>query len=215
MLEGALTIQHRDEEMILLKERALYLTKYNALLIADLHIGKLTHFRKSGIGLPDQGEAANFLLLAQLLNQYQPHTCFFMGDLFHSQYNVMWEYLTDFLEEYPQINFVLVGGNHDILDDYQYQKTRMEVVDSYTLGNLILTHEPHEVELPMYNLCGHLHPGVRLVGKGKQKLRLPCFFMGQDTGILPAFGSFTGLSIMQPKEEDKVYVITMEEVIKI
>jgi metallophosphoesterase superfamily enzyme len=81
---------------------------------------------------------------------------------------------------------------------------------------LILSHEPLEQIAPgMLNICGHIHPGVRLVGKARQSIRIPCFFQTGSCLILPAFGNFTGLAIVKPKAEDKVWGITGEKIIPI
>jgi metallophosphoesterase superfamily enzyme len=59
----------------------------------------------------------------------------------------------------------------------------------------------------LYNLAGHIHPGVNLVGRGRQSLTLPCFYFGSRQGFLPAFGMFTGLARIAPKKDDKVFVV--------
>ena len=63
--------------------------------------------------------------------------------------------------------------------------------------------------------CGHVHPGVRLQGVGRQQIKLPCFYHSTSQLILPAFGAFTGLHILKPKLEDHVYVTTGKEVMEI
>lgn len=60
-----------------------------------------------------------------------------------------------------------------------------------------------------YTLSGHLHPGITLSGKGRQRLRLPCFWFGAQTGILPAFGAFTGLADIQPRQGDQIFATTI------
>jgi metallophosphoesterase superfamily enzyme len=81
-------------------------------------------------------------------------------------------------------------------------------------GDLILTHEPmNEVPVGFYNLAGHLHPGVKLRGTGKQSVVLPCFYFSKHQGILPAFGSFTGIACLVPKKEDRVFVIAEDKII--
>jgi metallophosphoesterase superfamily enzyme len=72
-----------------------------------------------------------------------------------------------------------------------------------------------EIEGDWYNLAGNIHPGVLLQGKGKQAVTLPCFYFGERQGILPAFGSFTGLARIQPKKEDRIFVIAESTVVKI
>jgi metallophosphoesterase superfamily enzyme len=58
-----------------------------------------------------------------------------------------------------------------------------------------------------------VHPAVKLRGNGGQKLTLPCFYFGKIQGLLPAFGTFTGKSIIRTEEESRVFVVTPESVI--
>ena len=61
-------------------------------------------------------------------------------------------------------------------------------------------------------MWAYIYPGVRLRGQGKQYLQLPCYFFGAQTGIMPAFGSFTGLYTINPIKGDKVNVLAENEV---
>ena len=118
------------------------------------------------------------------------------------------------LNHFSMCTFELVRGNHDILSQLQYIRHRITLHEAgLKIGNLLLTHEPIEV-MPgeCYNLTAHIHPGVRLFGKGKQALTLPCFYFGRDQGILPAFGSFTGLAIITPRKDDRIFVVTEKKV---
>ncbi|WP_332911905.1 hypothetical protein [Algoriphagus boritolerans] len=65
------------------------------------------------------------------------------------------------------------------------------------------------------NLCGHIHPGVRLLGKARQTVRIPCFHLSKSRLILPAFGNFTGLALVKPKDGDTIWGITPEKIIHI
>ena len=67
----------------------------------------------------------------------------------------------------------------------------------------------------LYNLAGHIHPAIKLKGKARQSLRVPCFYFGNENGILPAFGNFTGTASINIKKTDNVFVIAEKEVIKI
>ena len=96
-----------------------------------------------------------------------------------------------------------------------YHDLNIKLFDSLVEAPFIFTHEPLEIEHKLYNLAGHIHPGVRLKGKGNQQHRLPCFYFGKKSGILPAFGSFTGLATIKVKKENRVFVITKTEVIKV
>ena len=66
-----------------------------------------------------------------------------------------------------------------------------------------------------FTISGHVHPGIRLRGKGRQSMRLPCFFARQNGILLPAFGTFTGLHILKPAPDDQVFAIAEQSVIPI
>jgi metallophosphoesterase superfamily enzyme len=66
-----------------------------------------------------------------------------------------------------------------------------------------------------YVIAGHVHPGVRLHGAGRQRERLPCFTIGLDVAILPAFGDFTGLAHQDPCDSADVYAIAENRVIEV
>ncbi len=195
--------------------KAIYWQEAQALLLADLHLGKAVHFRKEGIPAPDAVEDANFDHLISLLLSFQPKRVLLLGDLFHSDYNLVWEEWEGLLEQFADISFELVPGNHDVLPSEMYQKSRMKILSViHDEGPFRFTHEPlEEVATALYNLCGHVHPGVRLHGNGRQSLRLPCFYFGERQGILPAFGSFTGLAILSVNRGDQVFGIADAEVI--
>lgn len=205
----------RDEEFLLLPEKAILWDKYKALLIADLHLGKISHFRKAGIPVPRSAKRATLDRLEDLLLRYLPEQVIVLGDLFHSEYNQAWLAFNDLLERYPDIEFVLVEGNHDILEKSQYENSRLVVIPGLLRKPpFIFSHEPLEsVHEELYNLCGHIHPGVTMVGKARQSLRLPCFYFGYYTGILPAFGTFTGCASIKPLKGESVFVVGEDRVI--
>ena len=116
---------------------------------------------------------------------------------------------------FPGIPFVLVKGNHDILPESYYKSTNLKVYPELLLEPpFAFTHEPVD-NLDGYNVCGHLHPAIRLSGQGLQSLRLPCFYFSEQRLILPAFGAFTGCMTIKPKRGDVVYGIAEERVMKV
>ena len=199
----------QDHLFKLYEEKCLLWVDKEILLIADLHLGKVNHFRKSGIAVPNTPNNENIERLISLLQRIKPRRVIFMGDLFHSHYNPEWEVFGQVIKYFPGITFELVVGNHDILSGYQYKKNELILYDKpLTEDGLILSHEPLEA-IPggYYNIAGHIHPGVLLKGKGRQRLRLPCFYFGRQQALLPAFGQFTGTYPIKPRQGDKVIVI--------
>ncbi len=204
------------EKFSLNAHKALYWDKHKALLLADLHLGKVNHFRRAGIPVPSKANDRNLEVMIELIQQLKPSRLICLGDLFHSHYNQEWEVFGEVIRHFNHISFELVMGNHDIMSDLQYQRKGIVVHDQLQIDNIILTHHPlEEIEATQYNMAGHIHPGVHLRGKGRQAITLPCFYFGKNQAVLPAFGMFTGLARIQPKKEDKVFAIVEDKVIDV
>lgn len=204
------------EKFVLYPQRGMYWPDRKALLLADLHLGKVSHFRRAGIPVPSRANKHNLESLVELIAISGAQRVICLGDLFHSHYNGEWEEFGEVVRNFAEIRFELVLGNHDIMSRIQYERKGVTVYDQLRLGPFLLTHHPQDtVAGEFYNLAGHVHPGVRLLGKGRQAMTLPCFYFGNRQGLLPAFGAFTGVARIHPKKEDQVYVIAADKVVTV
>ena len=212
---NTLPIEIQGQSLLLSPGRAVFWENERTLILSDLHIGKGGHFRKAGIPVPGQVQEADLDRLAGLIRQFNPGRLLVTGDMFHAQSNLDVERFKSWRQGYPAVDMVLVKGNHDILKTEQYRTLGLELVpDGYTAGPFRFVHHPPAPgESAAYTFCGHLHPGVGLLGPGRQRLRLPCFWFGADRAVLPAFSLFTGLSLIQASREDKVFVVVEGEVV--
>lgn len=208
-----MTVDIAGESLDLLPQRAAYWPAKNVLLLADMHLGKVNHFRKAGIPVPTKANDKNIEMFIALLQRTGAQRVICLGDLFHSHYNPEWEIFGQVIQHFSNVCFELVVGNHDIMSQRQYVRKNIVMHESLQIGPFLLTHHPLEENTTFYNLAGHLHPGVRLTGRGRQAVTLPCFLFGQSQGLLPAFGAFTGLAKVSPRKDDKIFVITGEKVL--
>ena len=187
----------------------------NTLLVADVHLGKITHFRKAGIAVPAAAKQENLGRLSDILLNHNISRVIILGDLFHSHYNDTWLDFKYFISQFEKIRFILVLGNHDILDAKEYQAPNLELVPEGLMeSEFIFTHHPY-IHEKAYNMCGHIHPAIRLRGSSKQSVTLPCFMFSKQQAILPSFGTFTGSARIEPKKEDAIYAIADQAVIKV
>ena len=201
----------QGEVLILHPSGAAFWENKKMLLIADVHIGKVSHFRKHGSAVPQQSVRYNFDQLNEVVTYFQPHTICFLGDLFHSVLNNEWLLFQNWIHDL-QCRVILIAGNHDIIDESMYKALGVEVKNELVIGSFFLTHYP-EYRDDFFNFSGHIHPGVELRGLGKQILKVSCFVKKKQQFIFPAFGGFTGKYIIKPSILDEVYVITPDEVI--
>ncbi|MBC7382334.1 MAG: ligase-associated DNA damage response endonuclease PdeM [Bacteroidia bacterium] len=208
------TVSIHQQSFTLLPEKAIYWHETNALLVSDLHLGKATHFRKHGIQAPSNLGLKDLLVLHKLLEQTQASRLFIIGDLFHSELNHEWYLFEDFMKQHIGIAFILIRGNHDLLPAYLLKQANLKTYLQYEENGILLNHKPVQKQ-GVYVICGHIHPGVLLQGKAKQTLRLPCFYFGPQHAILPAFGNFTGLALLEPNAGDHVFVIADGRVIEL
>lgn len=190
---------------------AVFLEEYGLLLISDVHLGKVTHFRKHGIAVPAHAAGTNFLRLTATADLFAARTICFLGDLFHSGVNREWELFADWAATRRE-QLLLISGNHDVLSPNVYAAIGMDVRDELVLDNLLLTHAPEERE-GLFTICGHVHPGVKLHGYGRQSVSLACFFETKSQMILPAFGAFTGKHFLRADTGKRVFAIAGEEIL--
>lgn len=220
MIEHAKAINLKHQRVWLLPQKAAYWQKKKILLIADLHIGKSGHFRKSGIPVPEGVNTSNIELMDQLIQKMKPAHLIILGDLFHSRVNKEWEQFQNWRKMYPNLDVSLVVGNHDILPNSVYHSSFINIFKQLTIDPFLFIHDLNELSpiknrKAAYILSGHIHPAVKLKGKGKQSMKLPCFYFGKEQGILPAFGQFTGTHIIKPKQGEQVYTIAESKILSL
>ena len=185
----------------------LFLLKEKILLLADLHLGKISHFRKYGSAITAEAAKSDYKKLTDIVTYYQPEKLLFLGDLFHSDYNSEFLLFKEWKERYPELDVRLILGNHDIIDTQNFSDIGIKIQDEYFMKNLFLTHHPEDKE-GYLNICGHIHPGFTLNGFGGQRTKLRCFYWKKNQLILPAFGNFTGKFLIKPQKGETVLIMT-------
>ncbi len=184
------------------------------LIVSDLHLGKSSHFRKSGIPLSLGAGLQDLDKITELITQLDPLKLVFLGDLFHSDYNTEWDMFSIWCNQHSHLELILIEGNHDLLPAELYKSVKMDVVERWVQGNICFTHQPED-DKNLYNVCGHIHPGIRLLGKARQAVKIPCFLIGKKRMILPAFGSLTGLFLMRPEPDETIIGIADQSLIRV
>jgi DNA ligase-associated metallophosphoesterase len=208
-MQPAFPYRLRGQQLWLSPHRCLYWEEERSLVLSDLHFGKTGHFRKAGIAVPQSVYREDLLRLLSLIQYFQPRQLVVVGDLFHSRENKELDLFLRWREDFPHLGIRLVMGNHDILRADWYLKAGIEVIEGVLkMGEFSFVHDIEDAgECGRYYFSGHLHPGIRINGMGKQSLQFPCFYFGGEYAILPAFGRFTGTVSIDPGVESNVFAI--------
>jgi len=230
-----------DEPVVLRPSGMLVLPARATGFVADLHLGKTAHFQRAGVAVPQGADAATLARLEQDLQSHPLQHLVVLGDLVHSRQALtpaLQDRLQDLRGRWPTLQLHLVWGNHD-----RHARQALEALlaelgwhncpsEGWCDGPVRGLHEPQDAPSDPHTrltLLGHLHPGVRLKGRARQQLRLPCFAAGplstkadtdagtdKGTGtrvLLPAYGSFTGQSPQLPEDCPWVYAMAGETVL--
>jgi len=216
MISTPLAFEFLNQTLLLLPEKAIFWEEEKTLIIADIHLGKVGHFRKAGIGIPKQMEQDDLALISDLIHEYKPAKIIFLGDLFHSDMNNDWDWLVMWRSMFKSIDMILVLGNHDILNNKFYTDLNFGLYKMLTVEPFVFSHEPlkaKDLTDDVYVISGHIHPGVTLKGGARQLLTLPCFHFGARQAIIPAFGKFTGKVCVKNIKGDKVFAVAKNKVI--
>jgi len=202
------------ETIDLLPEKALYWPASSTLIVADLHWGKAASFRAMAIPVPPGTTAEDLARLDSALERTGARRLLVLGDLLHAraaqEARATLEAIREWRRRRAGLECMLVRGNHDLRAGDPPPELGFRVVDELIEGPFVFRHHPGITDRG-YTLAGHLHPSIRLSGRG-DRLRLPCFHFGRHCGILPAFGSFTGTATPELAPGDRVFVVGDGEV---
>ena len=203
------------EELWLLPEKALYWPAQQALLIADVHFGKAAAYRSLGQPVPQGTTRRNIAVLDELLATLPCRQLIFLGDFLHgpgSHASATLQALIDWRTRNAKLAMTLIRGNHDKRAGDPPASLNIRVVpEPLLLGPFALQHEP-QPHADRHVLAGHVHPVYRPNGRGRQSLRLPCFRLGGDISLLPAFGAFTGGYLVEQDDDCRIFVIGDDEI---
>lgn len=213
-----LRIRLAGEDALLHPSGTLFLSAHGTLLVADAHFGKAVSFRKLGVPVPSGTTAGTLDKLDAAIADTGAQRVVFLGDFLHSVRSHAagtLSVLQQWRDANPHLALTLVRGNHDDRAGDPPGSLGFTVVDEpLAMGPFALCHHPRPVA-GAYVLAGHWHPCISVSGRAFERLRLPCFWLGDDSGrlpaqavgILPAFGGFTGMHRIEPRAGDRIFPV--------
>lgn len=202
----------RSGAIKLLPERAAWAPAAKALFVADLHLGKAAAFRALGVPAPTGASEETLRRLAELIEATRAERVVVLGDFTHARASItpgLLVSLRSWRSRWSGLAFTIVLGNHDRNASSFYADCGFEWAEAPTeVSGIECRHHPVAADKRSWPLAlaGHIHPVARMSGPGRDTLRVPCFVMGARQIVLPAFGEFTGGSLVSPNESERVFV---------
>lgn len=209
-MKSWLSIELAGAQLYLLADKAIYYPAQRCLLIADAHFGKAAAYRKLGQPVPHGTTENNLQRLDAMLAAWPCDQLIFLGDFLHapeSHAAGTLAALGKWRAKHAELSITLIRGNHDKRAGDPPERLNINVVtEPLMLEPFALQHEP-DPHPTHHVLAGHVHPAYRLYGKGRQRLRLACFYVQKSLTLLPAFGAFTGGMNIERAQDSRIFVV--------
>lgn len=220
---GDITVTMAGQDLWLMPERAVYWPSRRWLLVADTHWGKCQTFRDAGSALPAGPLEADLERLRAAAMRVKPERVVVLGDLVHGHSSLA-EGMDGLIQEWrPTLpcDLALVPGNHDRVVTNPRTPGLLErwgielLLPHVEIGGVSLTHEPPVIASGA-TLCGHVHPAVRMRGRG-ESMKLPCFWHNVECQalVLPAFSGFVDGATVQPNPGDARWATAGSRVVRV
>ncbi len=214
----AAEVEIAGETLLLLPERAAFWPRQRTLILADTHWGKAAAFRAAGFPVPEATTGDGLLRLGRLVERLDPETILYLGDYLHAvegRTEATFNALREWGDANSEVEQLLVRGNHDRGAGDPPAELNVRCVEApFDIPPFSLRHFPAG-DAAAHVLAGHLHPAARMRGQGRQRERLPCFWLQEKCTVLPAFGAFTGSADVSPSPGDRVFVIAGDSVMEV
>jgi DNA ligase-associated metallophosphoesterase len=169
---------------------ALWLSATRTLVVADLHFEKASSFARRGQLLPPYDTAITLARLEAVVAALAPDRVIALGDSFHDRGGAARLSASDAARLAALVGgrqWLWITGNHDPEIAAHIGGGRAADVE---FGGLVFRHEPSPRPVEG-EVCGHLHPALTVVGRGRG-VRRRCFATDGHRMVLPAFGSLAG-----------------------
>lgn len=208
----------------LLPERAVFWKKHEAVICSDLHWGRELFLQKKGMPIPETSFARETVLLEKMFAHTEAKEWWILGDFIHHPEGLEEDFLERMVKWCKErlvqnggtLNAIrFVPGNHDRqlkkwIDRFPFVFEKDGIIrDSFQF-----LHEPLAFSKSGYfSWYGHMHPAISPPIMGNYKL--PCFWLKKEHAYLPAFSRLAGGYEINPGREDRVFVLTEEQVIQL
>ena len=174
---------------IIAQDLFLYLKKYQALIISDIHIGYEESLQKHGILVPIKAYHDLIINTEKSINKllskkHQIKKIIINGDLLHNFSKIdrdekkLLERFIDLLRSYGDIN--VIRGNHD--KTLSFILPNINILTEIVFGDILITHgdkiNKHSEDKNIKTIIiGHEHPAVS-IGTDIRTEKFKCYLKG-------------------------------------
>ncbi|MBQ0151769.1 MAG: metallophosphoesterase, partial [Chryseobacterium sp.] len=145
-----------EEKFTLTNQRAAFWAEEKALIFSDLHIGKTAHFRKNGIALASHIMKNDLDRLSILIELFKPEQLIIVGDLLHAGNNSDVDEFCKWKEQYSNLQFKLIEGNHDRISKNLDKKLKLDFkAEISTIRNISFVHD-FDKKNKSFQITGHI-----------------------------------------------------------
>ena len=197
--------------------RAVWLKDERVLIVADLHLGYAWAHRHNGNLLPVSAREDTPNRLQELAMTYAPSELVLLGDIVHRALAIepLQEQLCELFDALSEITKLrLITGNHDaqLAPLLRGCGIDAELAPAYRAGPHLLLHGdsvpsgPTDAEIHVHPLpggrmfIGHEHPAISISDGGARCAKCPCFVIGADFVVLPAFSRWAAGTDVRGRE---------------
>lgn len=184
---------------------ALYIGEIDAVIIADLHLGIEGILAEQGIFVPKRQFSE---IISKIKQLFIADNIIIVGDLKHEfsdttyhEYKEVSDLLKLLSDHFKRI--YIVKGNHDNYIERVAKK--FAIVERELLFNdVYLFFHGHKMPLKdaRFKILAHEHPAVVFYNSVGAREKIPCFLIGHNDVILPAFSTIVSHSAVNllPRE---------------
>lgn len=201
------TLEVRGQTLWLLPQRAVFLPESDTLIVADAEVGATEESLSVLSGLVRRLEATRIIFLGDFLRAARTDPAVMAAVQ-------RWRELHGSLELTLVRSRLAVRSRHAVevveppiaLDIQSFDEPLMH-------RGIALCHRPRRM-VGSFVLAGHMLPCVS-IGRSRDGHRLPCYWFSPRMGVLPAFGTVTGMQAIRPAKGERIFASAADRVFEL
>ncbi len=203
-------IRIQEQEFTLHPLGTLFWQNQNTLLIADVYIDSDLHLKKYGTALTEDDVSITYENINEVIAYFNPEEIYFLGDVLQDSHSKASTLFEEWVATQAAHISIITKNYNPLLESY-FEELGIEILDDFMSDDFFFTHKPTTAQ-QLFNICGHVHPGVQLKDENNQPIKYACFAVFEHQFILPSFGDLIGSFYINPNEVEAIFTCTEEEV---